>query len=404
LSEPHGLLDGIRVLSLGTFIAGNHAATLLAELGADVAKIEARNRPEVLRTPPYAIGDPATEPSGVPNTVMFAALTRGQRGLSLDLALPQARSLFHRLVGVTDVVIENFGGQVLDRWGCAYEDLLRDKPNLVMLSLSGYGRTGPRANYLAYGSTMCAYTGLASAWGYTHGTLSDYITGVTGAVAAVAALEKARRHGTPCFLDVAQVDAMPPTLAPLYAGPLNTGRDEPYPQNRVPGSWLSGIVPSRGHDQWLAIDLEDSSDWARLCEFLERPDLLADDRETAEAYEPALKDALASWAATCSAHTAMRLMQRVGLAAVAVQDPEDLFRDYQLRQRHFLEPVDQPDLGRVTYPGSAQRWSKTPGRSPVPPPRLGEHTREILSRWLDLDDGELETLEADGAIFSANRE
>ena len=116
--------------------------------------------------------------------------------MSLDLADEGGRSVFHRLVSVSDVVIENFGSPVLDRWGCGYRSLLAHKPDLVMLSLSGYGRDGPRANYLAYGVTVASYLGLASAWGYAHGTLSDYIAGATGAVAAVAALGRARprRH------------------------------------------------------------------------------------------------------------------------------------------------------------------------------------------------------------------
>ena len=162
-----------------------------------MVKIEARARPEVLRTPLYAIGDMATEPSGVPNTVMYAALTRGLRNLSLDMTQPTGRSVFHRLVSVTDVVIENFGGSVLDRWGCSYEQLLEDKPDLVMLSLSGYGRGGPRANYLAYASTIASYIGLAASWGYTHGTLTDYVSGAAGALATVAALGRPAGAGSP---------------------------------------------------------------------------------------------------------------------------------------------------------------------------------------------------------------
>ncbi len=264
MSEHPGLLSGVRVLSFGTFVAGNSPATLLASLGADVAKLEAMKRPEVLRTPAYAIGEPVTEPSGAPNTVMYASLTRGLRNLSLDMSSPAARSLIHRLVGVSDVVIENFGGSVLERWGCSYEELLADRPNLVMLSLSGYGRTGPRANYLAYASTMASYIGLGSAWGYNHGTLSDYITAATGAVAAVAALIEARRAGAPAYLDVAQVDTMPPVLVELFAGPLNGREDGPHPPNRVPGSWLSGVYSCTGTDQWLAVDIEDGEDWATL--------------------------------------------------------------------------------------------------------------------------------------------
>jgi benzylsuccinate CoA-transferase BbsF subunit len=402
LSEGPSLLSGVRILSFGNFVAGNAPATLLASLGADVAKVEARNRPEVLRTPAYAIGEPVTEPSGAPNTVMYASLTRGLRNLSLDMSSPAARSLVHRLVSVSDVLIENFGGSVLARWGCSYEELLADRPNLVMLSLSGYGRTGPRANYLAYASTMASYIGLGSAWGYNHGTLSDYITAVTGAVAAVAALIEARRTGTSSYLDVAQVDAVPPVLVELYAGPLNGRQYEARPPNRMPGSWLSGVYSCTGTDQWLAVDIEDGQDWATLCRLLDRADLMAADRDGALALEDLLSDALASWASRYSSYTAMHHLQQAGLAAVAVQDYEALYRDMQLRARGFVERVFQPDLGYVTYSGSPQRWTRTPGHAPVPPARLGEHTRDILRQWLDLGDDEIVALEAEGAVFSVD--
>jgi crotonobetainyl-CoA:carnitine CoA-transferase CaiB-like acyl-CoA transferase len=398
-SDRGALLAGVQVLSFGAFVAGNEAACLLASLGADVVKVEGRARPEVLRTPPYAIGDPVTEPSGAPNTVMYAALTRGQRNLSLDMTHAEARSLVHRLVAASDIVIENFGSSVLERWGCSYDQLLEDKPNLVMLSLSGYGRSGPRANYLAYAATIASYTGLASAWGYTHGTLTDYISAATGALAAVAALMDARRSGLPRYLDLAQIDAMAPILAELYAAPLNHLDAPPHQPNHVPGSWLSGIFPCAGIDQWLAVDIEDDSDWNGLCAFLDRPDLETSERHLANVAE--LSGALGAWAVGYSSYGAMHHLQRAGLAVVAVQDAEALYRDRQLRARGFVEQVVQADLGPVGYAGSPQRWSRTPGAAPVPPARLGEHTRDVLVRWLGLGDAEMDALEAAGTIFSA---
>jgi crotonobetainyl-CoA:carnitine CoA-transferase CaiB-like acyl-CoA transferase len=401
-SEPDGLLAGVRVLSFGAFVAGNSAACMLAALGADVVKVEARSRPEVLRTPAYAIGEAVTEPSGAPNTVMYATLTRGLRNLSLDMTQPAARALFHRLVSVTDVVVENFGGSVLDRWGCGYQELLRDKPDLVMLSLSGYGRQGPRANYLAYAATMASYIGLASSWGYTHGTLTDYVSAAAGALATVAALMDARERGTPRYIDLAQIDAMAPVLAELYAGPLNGIEVEAWQANRVPGSWLSGIYQCAGIDQWLAVDIEDGSDWNLLCELLDRPELRADDEQQARGLEPQLSDAVAGWAAGYSSYGGMHHLQRAGLAAAAVQDAEAVYRDLQLRFRGFAERVDQADLGPVLYSSSPQKWTTTPGVARVPPARLGEHTRDVLGRWLDLGDAEMDRLEAEGAIFSAD--
>ena len=270
-----------------------------------------------------------------------------------------------------------------------------------MLSLSGYGRTGPRANYVAYGKTISSFSGLATTWGYTHGTMTDYLAAATGALAAVAALGQARASGTPTYLDLAQIDALTPLLAPLYAAPLNTGENPDLIHNQVPGSWLSGIFPSRGYDQWLAVDIEDRSDWDALCRFLDRSDLVAATQGDAAGRRAELSSALAEWAAQCSAHTGAHHLQLSGLAAAVVQDPEDLWRDVQLRARNFVEEVFQEDLGAVTYAGSPQRWRKAPGHAPVPPARLGQHTREILQRWLGVPDEEVEALEASEAIFSS---
>jgi crotonobetainyl-CoA:carnitine CoA-transferase CaiB-like acyl-CoA transferase len=332
---------------------------------------------------------------------MYGTLSRGTRSLSIDLVNPAARPVFHRLVAASDLVIENFAGPVLEGWGCGYDDLIGDNPALVMLSLSGYGRSGPRAGYLAYASTICSFLGLSSAWGYTHGTLTDYLTAASGALAAVASLAEARAHGTPAYVDVAQIDAVAPILAGLYTPALNQGADPAPTPNRVPGSWLSGLFASRGVDAWLAVDIEDGADWAVLCDLLDRPDLAASGSAHALKLEPELRDVLARWTGQHSAHTGMHVLQRAGLAAAAVQDIDEIWRDPQLNVRSFGELVDQADLGPVVYPRSAQRWTKTPGALRHAPARLGQHTNEILREWIQLPGEELDRLASEEAIFDA---
>ena len=167
---------------------------------------------------------------------------------------------------------------------------------------------------------------MTEAWGYTHGTLTDYVSGVTGAVAVVAAVGRARATGLPAYLDVAQIDAMAPLLAPLYMEPLNTGRDYQASPNQVPGSWFSGVFPSRGDDAWVAVELEDGADWNGLAQVIERPDLSVSSRSEAFERESELSKAFAKWSAQRSPQMAMHILQRRGLAAVAVQDNEDIWR------------------------------------------------------------------------------
>ena len=400
-TEPAGALEGIRVLSFGSFVAGGTAGIVLADLGAEVVKIEARARPEVVREPVYAFGDPVVEPSGVPQNLQYATMSRNLKGLSVDLETEQGRELFHRLVAAADVVIENFAGDTMARWGCSYEDLLEDNPKLVMLSLSGYGRTGPRAGYLAYGTNICAYVGLTRTWNFSHATCTDYITGATGALAVVAALQRARRTGVPTHLDVGQIDAMAGPLIPLLVGPLVTGNQDPPEPNERPGSWLAAVLACAGDDRWVAVELEDADDWSILCGVLERPDLDTDDPVTADATRGELTEALSAWVAERSPHTVTHVLQREGLAVGAVQDGEDIWHDPQLRTRDYFQLVDQPDLGPKWYPAPPYRLSRTPGRLRRSGPRLGEHTAGILREWLGVVSGELVALQESGAVFVA---
>ncbi len=397
-------LDGVRVISLGAFVAGNWAGQALVELGAEVVKVEAHDRPEVLRTPAYAFGQPYTEPSGIPQTVMYGTMSRGTRGLSIDLQHEAARPVFRELAKRAHVVVENIAGPTLARWGCAYPDLARANPSLVWLSLSGYGRTGPRANYLAYATNISSYTGLTDMWGLPHPMQSDYVSAQTGVVAVLAGLAEAERSGTGVYLDVAQIDAMTPLMTPLLVDPLVNGRDTVRHENRVPGAWFSGVFPARGHDAWLAIELEDAEDWQVLCRVLDRPDLSTADPDEAAARDGTLEAALVEWLAERSPHTATHLLQKAGLAAGTVQTPEDIWRDPQLRTRGFIVELPQPDYGTINYPGSPYRLSATPGRIDRGGPRLGEHTNAVLQEWLGLDEAELASLASSGAIYQAPEE
>ena len=182
--------------------------------------------------------------------------------------------------------------------------------------------------------------------------------------------------------------------------PLVLGREPVTPPNDQPGSWLCGVWPCQGDDQWLAVDIEDGRDWSELCRFLDRADLDVETEEAAASLRPELSSALGSWAAERTHHSAAHLLQKAGLAAGPVQDSEDVWRDPQLRSRGFMVPLDQPDFGVLHYPASAYRLSRTPGTIRGPGPRLGQHTRQVLAEWLDLSDGEWAELEAAGAAFA----
>jgi crotonobetainyl-CoA:carnitine CoA-transferase CaiB-like acyl-CoA transferase len=366
--RPVSPLSGLKVISFGMVIAGAVCATLLAELGADVVKIESPTVPDSVRR--IRMGDPAiAEPSGAPTSPMFASYNRSVRSLALDMKQPESVDLILRMVSVADVVIENFGPDVLERWGIGYEKIAAVNPRIVMLSQSGFGHTGPRSHYLAYASTVFSFVGLTQIWGQSHPTASDYPAAAHGLFAILAALAARDRTGQGTHIDQAQIEVAGAIMGPLLLDYTVNGH-EPG-EDPPPGM----VVRCSGEDRWLAVEPASDEDWQHLARIAGAPD--PGDRA-------AVTEAVGTWAAALTPHQATRILQRAGLAAGAVQDTEDVTRDAQHRERHFLQEMNHPDLGVAEYAGPPHRLSKTPAAVRRRTPRLGEHTTEILAEWLGM--------------------
>ena len=375
-----GPLSGIRAISFGTAIAGALSGTALAELGADVVKIESPTRPENLRRL-FAPGEPVIhEPSGADTSPMFANFNRTTRSVALDMKDPSSVALFLRLAATADVIVENYAPGVMQRWGLGYEQIAAVNPRIIMLSLTGFGHSGPRSHYLAYGATVCSFAGLTDAWQYPSGVHFDYLSQAHGVFGVLAALAARERTGRGTHVDLAEVETAAAVMGPMMLDYVVNGRRSVVPGNQVPGALLSEVVRCRGDDNWLAVEVEDADDWQVLARLLGRDDLAAPD----EGARGALGAALAAWATERTAQQAMRVLQRAGLAAGAVQDGEDVVRDPQHRERHFLLEMDHPDLGVAEYAAPPHRLTKTPPTVRRPTPRLGAHTVEVLGEWLGM--------------------
>ncbi len=380
-------LGGIRVISFGTAIAGALAATVLADLGADVIKIESPGHPENMRGISQPPGHVVKEPSGAPTSPMFASLNRSSRSVALDMSDPGSVQLFLQLVEACDVIIENYGPGVMPRWGLTYERMARANPRLIMLSLTGFGQTpGPRTNYLAYGSTVASFVGLTQSWGYPHSTHCDYVAAAHGVFAVLAAAAGRDSTGQGTHIDLAEVETAAMLMAPLALDYSVNGRESEPGGNAIPGSLLSEVVASAGDDRWLAVEAEDTEDLRRIADAIDRSDL-APPAETSGSPAPAsseLIEAVHEWAANHTPHQATRLLQRAGVAAGTVQNAEDIVRDVQHRARAFFVEQSHPDLGVAEYPTSPLRLSKTAARPRRRTPRLGEHNDEVFNEWLGI--------------------
>jgi crotonobetainyl-CoA:carnitine CoA-transferase CaiB-like acyl-CoA transferase len=400
--EPRSrALAGVRVLSLGEFVAGNYTAQILAALGAEVVKIESRSRPSVVRMQPFNDAPTlAVEPSGATNTPMYASFSRGMLGVAIEMATDEGRYIFRRLAAASDVVIENFGASVMAHWGCAYDDLLEHNPRLVMASLSGYGRTGPRAGYLAYGSNIVNFTGIGDVW-WTNPTYGDFLTAAHAAVAILAGRRHVASTGEGVLIDASQVEVVASMAASIYLDVLVNGEhgdaDDPFEFDAR--TLFRHVFACTGDDRWAAVEATTLDEWNAICDVVECPDLRAATTDDARTRRADLCDAIDEWAAVRTPLSAAHLLSLADVPAASVANTEESYHDPQLHHRHFPSHVSQPDIGFMSSPGTPYRLSVTPARSGGVGPRVGEHTRDVLRRWIGTSDAEVDALVAAGVAF-----
>lgn len=399
--SPLHPLEGVRVLSLGEFVAGNYTAQILAALGAEVVKIESRSRPSVIRMQPFNDAPRlAKEPSGATNTPMYASFSRGMLGVAIEMGADEGRRIFRRLAAASHVVIENFGARVMRNWGCDFDELLGDNPALVMASLSGYGRTGPRQSYLAYGSNIANFTGIGDVW-WTNPTYGDFLTAAHAALAILAAQRHAATTGEGVLIDASQVEVVASLAASLYLDLLVNGEDGDRGNARAEQAepLLSHVFACLGDDRWAVVEATTLQEWNAICDVVARPDLRAVATDDARAHGGDLRDALAEWAAVRTTLSAAHLLSLAGVPAASVANTEESYHDPQLHHRHFPTFVEHPDVGFMSSPGTPYRLSDTPIGFDRVGPRVGQHTRAVLRRWAGMSDADVDTLVAAGTVF-----
>lgn len=386
-------LSKIRVLSFGAALAGAFTASVLADLGADVVKIESPVHPDGVRAvaPPGA--KPTVEPSGALTSPNFESFNRSVRSLAMDMRNPAAVELFLRLVESADVVLDNFSPRVMPKWGLGHERLAAANPRLVQLSITGFGHTdGPRSHYVAYGGTVCSFVGLTHMWGYGHQTHFDYVAQSHGVLATLAALSARDRTGEGMFVDLAMIEAGSTLMGPMILDWTVNGHETARPGNVVAGSTWSGVVRCSGVDNWIAIEAESQQDWESLVGTIGHPGPASD--------STAFDDALAEWLVDKTAFQAARILQAAGVPAAPVQNAEDLYRDPQLRARRGLIELPHPDLGPIEFIAPVHRLMSAPPVAPTGAPRLGAHGAEILETWLGLDERERDELVRAGSYWT----
>ncbi|MET0735691.1 MAG: CoA transferase [Microbacterium sp.] len=401
---PHdGPLSGVRVLDLGSSWAGPFTGMILADLGADVIKVESSTKIDILRI----AGAFADDVRDVERSGWYTSCNRGKRSLALDLKSDEGKEVLRDLVAVSDVLIENFAPRVMPGLGFDYAALSARNPGLVMVSMSGYGSTGPQRHYVSYGDHLMQSAGLAAQTGAAGdpptmiGTFyGDPVGGLFGTVGLLAALEESGRTGRGSWLDLSQLEAlvaMQPTEFVRTALGEAVAKTADGSDRGVPHGFFRG----RGPDAWVALSVRTDAEWAALRDALRSDGSDVGDFETLaerRAAEPEISEAVTRWAAARSPWDVAVRLQALGIAAHPVADAPGLLRDAQLRSRDFFQWVDRPVSGPDIIPGVTLRVADDGARVRGRAPLLGEHSREIVVGLFGRSPEEFERLLADGAI------
>ena len=404
--EEIGPLTGYRVLDFGWVLAGALPGMVLADMGAEVIKVETRQRMDYMRLGRPIIGtemDPEQHP-------MFHNVNRGKLSVTLNTSHKEAVELALGLASKSDVVLENFSPGVMDRLGLGYERLRTMKEDIILVSISSHGQSGPLRDLRAYAPSIGAMSGLDSTLGYAGerplGLKHAYadITGALHAVyATVAALYHRRRTGKGQYVDVSMLRA---TAATMGVGLMEfeaTGRILETKGNYDPIMAPYGNYPCLGEDSWVSIAVANDGEWSGLVEAMGNPEWVEEERFASRFQRHRnrkdLDEKLSAWTRERDAWAITELLQSHGVAAMPVMGALERLNDPHNRERGLYEEIEHPALGMEPIFNLMWKLDQTPASIRRHAPLLGEHNREVFGGLLGLDDAEIARLEEAKVIY-----
>ena len=406
-----GPLAGLRVLDLGWVWAAPQVGSILAQLGAEVIKVEHRARPDNSRLSGVIFRDGLRiEGDTVDMSPMFHQINKGKTGITLNLKEPAGVELLKQLAETCDVVLENMSAGSVERSGIGYDTLSATNPRLVMVAMSGAGQFGSLADMRTYAPTMSSFAGLESLVGY-HGELptgalnfaiGDPNAAVHGLVALFAALARRETTGRGCYIDLSQTEALFGTLTP-YALQAQAESRQPLPAgNAHPAMAPHGIYPASGDDRWLSIAVRDDDDWVALGGVAKGQSWATDSRLAVAreriARREELDDLLAAWTTTLDRDHLVAELRAAGVPASPVNDIEGVFNDSQIAARGMADRVEIPQLGPEVLFRAPWNVSGVAIATGTRGPLVGEHNERVLRGTLGLSAEEFGRLSATGVI------
>jgi crotonobetainyl-CoA:carnitine CoA-transferase CaiB-like acyl-CoA transferase len=402
-------LSDLKVVDLSWVVAGPVIGRALADYGARVVRVESGTRVETARV----VGPFHGGKTGVENSALYGNVNAGKLGLALDLSVESAREVVRDLVRWADVLIEAFTPGVMTRWGLDYEALRQIKPDLIMLSTSLMGGTGPYSSFAGYGNVGAAMAGFQNIIGWPDrpphgpfGPYTDYVGPRFSLVILLAALDHRRRAGQGCMIDLSQAEAGIHFLAPQMADYFTQGRVTERLGNRDPHMAPHGIYPCRDREDglvsWIALAVRDDAEWRRLAAIIDGEELARDPRFATLADRlhdvEQLDDIVGAWTQTLTSQEIEVMLQAAGIPAHTVATSGDALVDPQLAfLGHFIE-LDHPLHGKTVVERSRYQLSDTPAETTRVAPTIGRDNAYVLREILGYDDEHIAALETSGVL------
>jgi crotonobetainyl-CoA:carnitine CoA-transferase CaiB-like acyl-CoA transferase len=400
-------LEGIRIIDLSMGWAGPLATRNLADMGAQVIKVESCERFDWWRS--WEATQAWIADNGAEKSPQYLYVNRNKQDITLDLENPRGRELLLQLVATADALVENYSGGVLPKLKLDYSYLIEANPDLVMVSMPAFGSTGPWSQFRAYGSTVEHSSGLPHLVGdpeqaptMQHVAFGDAVGGLNGTAAILTALWHRQRTGEGQFVDLSQVECLFPLAAPGILHQSVHGQSPQRFGNAHPDHAPHGVYPCEGDDAWVVIQITDETQWHQLQDVV--PSLTAfGDLNDRLAKREAIDACIGTWTQQHTATEVMQTLQAAGVTAAKLNNGQELLHEPHLHDRGYLQWLERDYVGVQPHPSAPFRTAAEPIPITSPAPTLGQHNHTILRELLGLSADELQKLEQQGIIGTKPR-
>ncbi|MGY1551342.1 CaiB/BaiF CoA transferase family protein [Microbacterium sp. A588] len=400
-------LAGVRVLDFGWALVGSITGKMLGDHGAEVIRVESSKRPDMTRVDRRFSKSTKTSFDDKP---WFAHFNTSKKSLAIDLKNPASRRVIEGLIRQADVINENFTPGTMAALGYGYEDVRKINPNVIYISGSMFGQTGPLANEWGIDGTGAAISGRLHLTGWSDrtpitpsaGIYGDYIVPLVNAIGVVGALLHRRSTGEGQYLEASMYEVTAQQILPAILDFEVNGREQNRTGNRVPNAAPHGVYPCVGDDRWCAIAVFGDEEWERFVAAIGAPAWTSnpsfETHEGRKRDEDRLDELVAEWTSTQDPHDVMHTLQAAGVRGAAVQTPHDFIdADPQLIHREFMKDVPHSVLGAFPHQVPPFRLTRTPAVI-GPAPRMGEHNEDIVTHTLGFDEAEYIELLLEGVL------